>query len=273
MADRKQLIFCTYSSVYSSIVLKALLDDEEIEVVAIINSTRVLSPNYGHIRGAFEQIKMTGLRYAFYLFLITDGFSWSQPVLKNSRSSLKTMETIARRGNIPFHNTVDINHKSTIEFISKCAPDYLLAAHFNQLIKRDVLDLPRISCLNIHPSLLPAYKGVDPVFYAISDNNDIAGVSLHNMSEKFDMGDICLQKSCRLHSNESVFEKNCQLFLEGATLAVTWMKNPTKLMQQPKSVDSYDSWPTRQKVKAFHKSGKSLITLLSFWRRVSKYEA
>ena len=58
MSEKKKLIFCTYSSIYSSRVLKQLLADKDIEILAIINSTRVLSPQYGHLRGSIEQIRI-----------------------------------------------------------------------------------------------------------------------------------------------------------------------------------------------------------------------
>ena len=271
MTAKKQVVFCTYSSVYSSIVLDTLLKDKQIDIVAIVNSRRVLSPNYGHFRGVFEQIRKTGIRYATYLFFVTDAFSWLQPLLRLNNSSLKTVAKIAKERKIPLYETRDINNKSTIDFISQFTPDYILAAHFNQLIKTDVLALPKVSCLNIHPSLLPAYKGVDPVFYAILDSQTDTGVTLHKMSETFDTGEIYSQKVRSISPNESVFEKNCQLFLDGAKLATNWIGlSDSECIKTPAGSDRYDSWPTVDKIKVFKKSGNCLITFSSFLQGIRK---
>jgi len=61
-----------------------------------------------------------------------------------------------------------------------------------------VLGIGKTQCINIHPSLLPEYKGVDPVFFAMKDNSEEIGVSLHEMDEDFDSGRILLQSSIKI---------------------------------------------------------------------------
>ena len=81
MSNKQKIIFCTYSSIYSSKVLEQLIVDCDLELVAIVNSTRVLRPSFSHIKGAMYQLKTSGLRYSSYLFFITDFFKWIQPLL------------------------------------------------------------------------------------------------------------------------------------------------------------------------------------------------
>ena len=59
--------------------MEQLIADNDIELVGVINSTRVLNPQYGHIRGVFKQIRTSGLRYSSYLFIVTDVFRLLQP--------------------------------------------------------------------------------------------------------------------------------------------------------------------------------------------------
>ena len=267
--SKKRVIFCTYSSIYSSKVLEHLLASDKVEVVAIINSTRVIHPKYGFFRGAIKQIQASGFRYATYLFIVTDLFRWLQPFLKHKKNALKTVHRLAIENNIPLMDTLDINSEKVIQFIQKAKPNYLLAAHFNQLLKAPVLDLPNMMFLNIHPSLLPNYKGVDPVFFALLDQKKRIGVTLHKMAESFDSGEILMQKTITTDLSRSLFLANNQLFEEGAKLATEWIAN-TKL--QPVDVidntlGQYDSWPSTKQIKSFKRMGNHLISLSEFWNK------
>jgi methionyl-tRNA formyltransferase len=259
----KRVIFCTYSSLYSSIVLKKLIEDETVDVVAIVNSTRVIHPKYGFIRGAMKQIQASGFRYTSYLFTVTDLFKASRFLFKSTDNSLKSIHNLSNQHKIPLYDTLDINSDDSLQFIQSANADYLLATHFNQLIKAPILGFSNLQCLNIHPSLLPDYKGVDPVFYALLDKKQETGVTLHKMSEVFDSGEILLQKPLTINSNKTLCTYNCQLFEEGVKLALDWMNSNNPQSVEPKANDdkSYDSWPTRQHIKQFRKSGNRLISI------------
>ncbi len=257
--ERNKVIFCTYSSIYSSIVLGQLLEDTDIEVVGIINSTRLHHPQFGQLRGAIKQIKLSGWRYSTYLFLVTDVFSWLQPFF-----SLKTIKRMAKINQIPILNLRDINRENGIEFIKNSSANVLLAAHFNQLIKPEILELSELQCINIHPSKLPAYKGVDPVFFAFLNDEKNVGVSLHKMTEEFDTGTVLLAKEFLVSNDESLFILNKKLFKSGAKLAIQWIKNKqdnNKIPECNTNKNSYDSWPSPEQIKQFKVKGKSLIVI------------
>lgn len=270
---KKRIIFCTYSSLYSSIVLEELIAADSIDVVAIINSTRVINPKYGFIRGGLKQIQLSGLRYASYLFIVTDLFHWLQPLFTRLKIAKRSVHGLAKRHNIPFLDTLDMNNSEGIHFIKKSKADYLLAAHLNQLVKPIVLDLPNLECLNIHPSKLPSYKGVDPVFYALLNNETEIGVTLHKMSEDFDSGETLAQQLTMLEQKGTVCFYNCQLFAEGVKLAIDWIKNKTvdeSILESTTddilSNKNYDSWPNRQEIKQFKQANKNLINLSELWK-------
>ncbi len=267
MADRKRVVFCTYSSLYSSIVLKQLIEDDDIEVVAIVNSTRVHHPQFGQFRGALKQIQLSGWHYSTYLFLVTDFFSWLQPWRTLRNSTLQTVHALAAHNNIPVLDTRDINELASRQFFTRLKPDYLLAAHFNQLVKKDILEMGTLECLNIHPSTLPSYQGVDPVFYAMLNEEKEIGVSLHRMSVSFDKGEVLAQSYLNAHSFESVCAGNKKLFKLGANLALDWMKQKSQLTaKQSEMEEHYDSWPQPELVSQFIQSGKRLIGLTDLFQ-------
>lgn len=258
----KRVVFCTYPSIYSSLVLKKLLDAEGIDVVAIINSTRVLSSEYGVIQAALKQIRLSGWRYSTYLFWVTDFFtllSSLSSVLRYTR--LRTVKAYAKQNDIPIVDTPDINSQPVVDFITSQKPNVLLAAHFNQLVKVPILDSLGFSCINIHPSLLPDYKGVDPVFYALLNNEKHLGVSLHEMVEIFDTGKILNQKAISNNRGSSVYEYNCWLFEAGAELAIEFIKNKNQLEGKSQNGGNYDSWPSSSLVGKFKRAGHKLIAI------------
>jgi len=273
MSAKKKVIFCTYSSIYSSKVLEQLVVDTDIELVAIVNSTRVFRPSLNPLQGAIIQLKTSGLRYSTYLFLITDVFKWMQPLLKLRKWPLKNVHALAKSNNIPIFDTRDINSIQITNLIRNNKPDFLLCAHFNQLLKEPVLSIEDMQFINIHPSLLPNYKGVDPVFFAMRDNVKDLGVSLHNMDESFDSGEVLLQTKIKMDETKSLLFNNCQLFEEGIKLALKWMKNDQvhtpiqKVLKGNNSNDSYDSWPSSKDVDSFKKSGKRLMRLSGLWNQ------
>ena len=77
--------------------------------------------------------------------------------------------------------------------INRCRVDYILVACWPYLLSTDVLKEACNAALNLHPSLLPAYRGADPVSAQLANKERALGVSLHLLSEQFDRGDIIAQ--------------------------------------------------------------------------------
>ncbi len=138
--------------------------------------------------------------------------------------------------------------------------DYLLSAHFNQLFKTEILTLPTIAALNIHPSLLPAYRGVDPVFYAMLRDEKYLGVSLHLLDEQFDTGRIASQAKIIRNPQCSLLANNSELFTMGVMQAIQYIRSDTQHTHQQQEGGNYDSWPTPQLVKKFRKAQKRLLS-------------
>ncbi len=258
---KRRVVFCTYSSVYSSVVLAELLKSDNIQLVGIINSTRVLNSDHGWLRGALEFMKMSGLRYAVQLFFLTDLFSLLQPI-----SKLKPLSFHAKKLGIPVFNTRDINNEESVAFLHNLEPDFLLSGYFNQLIGESVLSLPALGCLNIHPSLLPAYRGVDPVFYALLRSEHQVGVTVHLLDQTFDTGNILGKEVCPVLKKRSLFFHYARLFQLGGAMAVKQMVDfiPGESGRLQQGVGGYDSWPSKSLIKKFSYQGYKLISFYDY---------
>lgn len=76
------------------------------------------------------------------------------------------------------------------EKLKSLSPDLIVVAAFGQILPKEILDLPKYGCVNIHASILPEYRGAAPIHRAVIDGKAETGVTLMYMSEKLDCGDI-----------------------------------------------------------------------------------
>ena len=96
-----------------------------------------------------------------------------------------------------------INARATREAITALAPDLLLVSALDQILKAPVLAIPRLGCVNVHPSLLPAYRGPNPFYWVLANGEARTGVSLHMIDEGIDTGDLLLQEELEIRPGET----------------------------------------------------------------------
>ncbi|MFF5993262.1 methionyl-tRNA formyltransferase [Lysinibacillus sp. KU-BSD001] len=88
--------------------------------------------------------------------------------------------------------------------------DIIITAAFGQILPKELLDAPRLGCINVHASLLPQYRGGAPIHQAIIDGQKTTGVTIMYMAEKLDAGDIISQRDIMIEDADhtgSMFEK------------------------------------------------------------------
>ena len=95
---------------------------------------------------------------------------------------------------IPVWAIGNFRHPRTLATLAGSEPDVAFVACFSERIPQEMLALPRHGFLNLHPSLLPAYRGPHPLFWCFRQGETKTGVTLHFMDEGFDTGDIVLQE-------------------------------------------------------------------------------
>ena len=105
------------------------------------------------------------------------------------------LDTLARDQGIPVEYISNKMSLNSIRTNSIQRPDYNLVACFPYKLPSAIIDWPLSSCLNIHPSLLPKYRGPDPIFWQLYNNEPATGVTLHLVSTDIDAGPIISQKA------------------------------------------------------------------------------
>jgi methionyl-tRNA formyltransferase len=92
-----------------------------------------------------------------------------------------------------------------INEVNSFKPDYLISVYYRFIIKKEILEIVNHKAMNLHPSLLPAYRGTKSSVWALLNNEKQTGVSFHYINEKIDDGNIILQKSIDINSNDTAY--------------------------------------------------------------------
>jgi methionyl-tRNA formyltransferase len=119
---------------------------------------------------------------------------------------------------LPVFQPANVRDPSFLEIFYKLNPEIVVVAAFGQLLPKSIIDFPPLKCLNIHPSLLPKYRGAAPINWAIIRGETLTGVTIMLMDEGMDSGDIILQQQTRIDQAETYGELHDRLAVSGAAL-------------------------------------------------------
>ncbi|HSG42207.1 MAG TPA: methionyl-tRNA formyltransferase [Anaerolineales bacterium] len=119
------------------------------------------------------------------------------------------VKTLAQELNIPVIQPEKLKQPDAMERLREWSPDLIIVAAFGQILKKDVLDLPRYGCVNVHASLLPRWRGAAPINASILHGDDETGVTIMQMDLGLDTGPILAKRSVRIKPDDtagSVFQ-------------------------------------------------------------------
>ncbi|SDA21018.1 methionyl-tRNA formyltransferase [Ruminococcus sp. YE71] len=124
-----------------------------------------------------------------------------------------------------------------VNALRELAPDVIVVAAYGKILPKEVLELPKYGCINIHASLLPEYRGAAPIQRAIYDGKTETGVTVMQMGEGLDTGDMLLKESVQIGENETSSELFEQLAALGADMIMEVLKKAEKGELTPEKQD------------------------------------
>lgn len=119
---------------------------------------------------------------------------------------------------LPVLQPEKVRHPDFLETFRKLSPDLVVVAAFGQILPGEIIHGPKQGCINIHPSLLPKYRGAAPINRAMMAGEETTGVTIMQMDEGVDSGAILLQEETPIGPEESFGELHDRLALMGADL-------------------------------------------------------
>lgn len=136
-----------------------------------------------------------------------------------------------------------IRDSEAIAAFRNLRPDLVVVASYGQILPRDVLDEPRYGCLNLHPSLLPRYRGPSPIQAPILAGDSCTGVTLMKVSIRMDAGPILVQEECPIEPEETAGELEGRLAARSADLLLThlpaWLRGALRELPQQEEEATY----------------------------------
>lgn len=131
--------------------------------------------------------------------------------------SMPDVKVKALEYDLPVFQPAKVKAPEAVEVIRNMKPDVIVVVAFGQIISKEILDMPKYGCVNVHGSLLPAYRGAAPIQWAVIDGLKKTGVTTIQMDESIDTGDIIMKEELELDAKEtggSLFDRLCTLGCE-----------------------------------------------------------
>ena len=131
----------------------------------------------------------------------------------------KRLEGVCKLLQVPLLRAKKINSDEVYVAVKQVQPDLCVISHFERLIKEPILSVPKLGFVNLHPSLLPKYRGMAPQHWPIINGDKEAGITVHYVVEGTDTGDIIVQRQFPLTDDMYVSD-----------LQMVWMEHYKTIM-------------------------------------------
>ncbi|PPI87887.1 methionyl-tRNA formyltransferase [Candidatus Pantoea edessiphila] len=141
-----------------------------------------------------------------------------RPAGRGQKLTASPVKIFAQNKNIPFFQPDSLNSKQYEEIIANLNADIMIVVAYGLIIPVNILNIPYLGCINVHASLLPRWRGAAPIQRAILAGDKKTGITLIQMNEGLDTGNILYQIECDISSQDTsltLSDKLSQLGLKG----------------------------------------------------------
>ncbi len=143
-----------------------------------------------------------------------------KPVGRKAILTPPPVKTVAIEAGINVYQPQTLKNGEGIEILRELNPDVVIVVAYGKILPKDFLEYPKYGCINIHGSLLPAYRGAAPIQRCVLDGQKYAGVTSMQMDEGLDTGDMLLKEQVEIGANETAGELFDRLAPLGAELLI-----------------------------------------------------
>ncbi len=130
------------------------------------------------------------------------------------------VKQIAENSGITVYQPESLKKTEAVERLKDAKTDLIIVIAYGKILPTSILSIPRLGCINVHASLLPAYRGAAPINWAIVNGETETGVTIMNMDEGMDTGSIISQKTVPILEDDDAVSMSSILSTEGAALLV-----------------------------------------------------
>ena len=208
--------------------------------------------------GAFNFLLM-GFRYTYVKLMGRKSIqrSDSGPIPKTY-----TIKQLSRAYGLNVIERSDLNNKSFIEYIEQFDADLFISVASPIIFKEQLINIPKLDCINIHNASLPEYRGMLPSFWQLYHGEKEAGITIHKIRKGIDTGEIILQRHVPIDHDETLHSLMQKSKTEGAKLmkeVIEGFRNNSILYRRMEGKGSYFTFPVRKDVSKFKGRGRRLL--------------
>lgn len=144
----------------------------------------------------------------------------------------------------------DVNSQESIDLIKSLNPDFIVVVAYGQILKQEILDIPKYNCVNVHASLLPKYRGAAPINWAIVNGEKETGITIMEMEKGLDTGDMILWESIQINKDDEAPHIHDELSELGGKLIIEALEGikegKLSKTKQDDSLSSYASMLSKE---------------------------
>lgn len=148
-----------------------------------------------------------------------------KPKGRGMELAFSPVKEIALQHNIPVYQPVKMNDGAALEVIKEISPDILVVVAYGRILPDSILAVPKYGAINVHGSLLPAYRGAAPIQWAVLNGDKITGVSTMYLASEMDTGDVIYTVETEIGEKETSGQLFDRLMEMGAELLVKTLKD------------------------------------------------
>jgi methionyl-tRNA formyltransferase len=178
------------------------------------------------------------------------------------KAAQRSVKGLARSHDVRVLTPEDVNDPEFLEELRRIAPDLVVSVSCPQVFGADLLGLPRLGCINVHSSLLPAYRGMLPTFWVLARGETGTGVTVHYMSAGIDEGRILAQREIPISPEETLQTLMRTSKVLAADLVLETIdrlrEGPLPGRPNPAGEGSYFSFPGPEDVARFRALGRRM---------------
>lgn len=139
-----------------------------------------------------------------------------KPKGRGKKMSMPPVKELALKYDIEVYQPQRVKTQEFVDILKDINPDVIIVVAFGQILSKDILDIPKYGCINVHASLLPKYRGAAPINWVIINGEKTTGVTTMYMDVGLDTGDMILKKEMNIGIEETAGELHDKMMYVGA---------------------------------------------------------
>jgi methionyl-tRNA formyltransferase len=162
-----------------------------------------------------------------------------RPKGRGKKLAFSAVKEVAVEHNIPVFQPIKIKTDAeAINELKKISPDFIIVVAFGQILPKEILEIPKYACINLHASLLPKYRGAAPINWAVINGEKKSGNTTMLMDVGLDTGDMLLRSETIIHESMTAGELHDILMDDGAKLLIKTIEGMVNNEIKPEAQDS-----------------------------------